>query len=213
MAKIMIIGAYGKMAQLLTEKLLNETNDELILFLRNAQRLNKYADNPRVELVDGDVLDTDQLADAMQEAEIIYSNLGGVDLADQIQSVLNAMKRAQKERFVYISSLGAHHEVSGKYGEWNEQAIGAYLPGFRKAAQLVSESGLKYTEIRPAWLTDKDEVAYETTQVDEPFKGTEVSRKSVADFAFQVVTQPQTHVNESVGLNKPDTDGDKPSWI
>lgn len=121
MAKIMIIGAYGKMAQLLTEKLLNETNDELILFLRNAQRLNKYADNPRVELVDGDVLDTDQLADAMQEAEIIYSNLGGVDLADQIQSVLNAMKRAQKERFVYISSLGAHHEVPGKYGEWNEQ--------------------------------------------------------------------------------------------
>lgn len=213
MAKIMIIGAYGKTAQLLTEKLLQETDDELILFLRNAQRLNKYTDNSRIQLVDGDVLNTDMLAQSMQNATIIYSNVGGVDLDDQIQSVIKAMQQTDKNRFVYISSLGAHHEVPGKYGEWNEQAIAAYLPGFRKSAKLVSNSGMKYTEIRPAWLTDNDEVNYETTQLNEPFKGTEVSRKSVADFAFKVITHPETHVNESVGLNKPNTDGDKPSWM
>lgn len=40
MTKAMIIGAYGKMAQLLTERLLNETDYELVLFLRNAARLD-----------------------------------------------------------------------------------------------------------------------------------------------------------------------------
>lgn len=213
MTKIMIIGAYGKMAQLLTEKLLKETDYDLILFLRRAQRLSKYANNDRVELVEGDVLDTEQLEDTMRAVDLVYSNLGGSDLADQIQSVIKAMKRTQTKRFVYISSLGAHHEVPGRYGEWNEQAIAAYLPGFRSAAKQVAESGLDYTEIRPAWLTDNNEVSYEMTQIDEPFKGTEVSRASVADFAFKVVTNPDTYSNKSIGLNKPNTDGDKPSWM
>ena len=60
--------------------------------------------------------------------------------------------------------MGAHHEVPGNFGKWNEQAIAAYLPGFRAAAKLVAESGLQYTEVRPAWLTNTDEVDYETTQ-------------------------------------------------
>lgn len=213
MTKIMIVGAYGAMAQLVTEELLKETDNELILFLRQAERLAQYQDNPRVKLVDGDVLATDQLATVMAPADLVYSNLGGVDLAEQIASVIKAMQQTGKTRLVYISSLGAHHEVPGKYGEWNEQAIHDYLPGFRAAAKLVAASGLTYTEVRPAWLTNNDEVDYETTQVDEPFKGTEVSRKSVADFVFNVLTQPDTHRNESVGLNKPNTDGDKPSWM
>jgi len=213
MKKIIIIGAYGAMAQLITEKLLKETDNELILYLRNASRLNKYLNNDRVKLVEGDVFSTEQLAAAMEPANIVYSNLGGIDLASQIENVISAMKQTGKKKLVYISSLGAHHEVPGKYGEWNEQAINAYLPGFRAAAKLVEESGLEYTEIRPAWLTNNDEVDYEITHLDEPFKGTEVSRKSVADFIFNVLTQPEKHLNESVGINKPNTDGDKPSWM
>lgn len=211
--KIMIVGAYGAMAQLVTEKLLKETENELILFLRHGERLAHYQTNKRVQVVDGDVLATDQLAAAMTSADLIYSNLGGIDLAEQIKSVIRAMQQTEKQRLIYISSLGAHHEVPGNYGEWNEQAIRDYLPGFRAAAQLVATSGLDYTEVRPAWLTNKDEVAYETTQMNEPFKGTEVSRQSVADFVFHVLTQPETYRNESIGLNKPNTDGDKPSWM
>ncbi|MGX7205507.1 NAD(P)H-binding protein [Enterococcus pingfangensis] len=212
MTKVLIVGASGAMARLVTEKLLEETNYELILYLRKADRLD-YRTNNRVQLVEGDALATDQLAEAMAPADLVYSNLGGINLAEQINSVIKAMQQTGKQRLIYISSLGAHHEVPGKYGEWNEQAIHDYLPGFRAAAELVATSGLNYTEVRPAWLTNNDEVDYETTQVNQPFKGTEVSRKSVADFVFHVLTQPETHQNESVGLNKPNTDGDKPSWM
>lgn len=213
MTKIMIVGAHGAMAQLLTDRLLNETTATLTLFLRDAARLNRYADNPRVTLVDGDIKDTDLVAKHMAGADLVYSNLGGPDLADQTQSVLAAMKQTGTKRFVYISALGAHHEVPGKFGEWNEQAIAAFLPGFRKTAQLVADSGLTYTEIRPAWLTDNDEVDYEETQLGDDFKGTEVSRKSVADFALKVVMNPDTYQNASIGLDKAGTDGDQPSWI
>lgn len=213
MTKVMIVGAHGAMARLVTERLLNETTDTLTLFLRDAARLNQYADNDRVTLVDGDIKDTAAVTQAMADADIVYSNLGGVDLAEQTQSVLTAMVQTRKHRLIYISSLGAHHEVPGKFGAWNEQAIAAFLPGFRKTAELVANSGLTYTEIRPAWLTNNDEVAYEETQLGEDFKGTEVSRQSVADFAFKVITQPDTYQNVSVGLDKPGTAGDQPSWV
>lgn len=212
MTKVMIIGANGAMARILTERLLHETTDTLTLFLRNADRLNQYAANDRVTLVDGDVHDTAAVAKAMASVDVVYSNLGGQDLATQTQSVVDAMAQTKVQRLLYISSLGAHREVPGKFGEWNEKMIGAYLPGFRETADIVAQSGVTFTEIRPAWLTDNDEVDYEVTTLADGFKGTEVSRQSVADFAFKVIADPSQYQNASVGLDKAGTDGGKPSW-
>lgn len=213
MKKVMIIGANGGTARILTDRLLDETTDELVLFLRKADRLAKYESNPRVTLVDGNVLDTEALRLAMKDVDIVYSNVGGTDLGQQTQSILTAMHESKQTRLIFISALGAHHEVPGKFGEWNEQAIAAFLPGFRESAKLLANSDVVYTELRPAWLTDQAEIDYETTGVDEPFKGTEVSRASVADYAFKLIKHPDLAERASVGLNKPNTDGDKPSWM
>lgn len=213
MSKILIVGAHGQTARIVTDRILSETDDSLVLFLRNSNRLNQYQDNDRVKLIDGDMLDTDSLIKAMENVDIVYSNVGGTDLAEQTKSLLKAMKKANKKRLIFISSLGAYHEVPGKFGEWNEQAIAAFLPGFRESAKLIESSDTDYTMIRPAWMSNKDEINYETTQKGEPFKGTEVSRKSIADFVVKLLIDPTQHINESVGLNKPNTDGDKPEWI
>jgi len=209
----MIIGAHGAIARILTERLLKETDDKLILFLRNAKLLAEYDQNERVTLVDGDVLMTSQLVTAMSKADIIYSNVGGTDLAKQTQSILVAMDQIGKKRLIFLSALGAHHEVPGKFGEWNEQAIASFLPGFRESAKLLNNSDVVSTEIRPSWLTNKNEIDYEETSVNQSMTGTEVSRASVADFALKVINNPEKYQNESIGLNKPNTDGDKPSWM
>ena len=213
MTKIIILGAHGQTARIVTDELLQNSDIELKLFLRKSTRLNQYQNNPRVELIEGDVLNTEQLAQAMQDVDLVYSNVGGVDLADQTKSIIEAMDQAKQKRLIFISSLGAYHEVPGKFGEWNETAIASFLPGFRESAKLIEDSDLDYTMIRPAWMDNKDEIDYETTQKNEPFKGTEVSRKSIADFVIKLINNPQTHIGESVGLNKPNTDGDKPAWI
>lgn len=94
MKKIMIIGANGGTARLLIKRLLAETTDELVLFLRQAERLAQYQGNPRVTLVEGNVLDTEGLRLAMQTVDIVYSNVGGTDLGQQAQSILTAMHEA-----------------------------------------------------------------------------------------------------------------------
>jgi hypothetical protein len=56
-------------------------------------------------------------------------------------------------------------------------------------------------------------VSYEITQRDEPFKGTEVSRKSVAAMVVDLIEHPGHLVRANVGVNKPDSDGDKPAFM
>ncbi|WP_125590963.1 NAD(P)H-binding protein [Companilactobacillus jidongensis] len=213
MKTVMILGAHGGTARIATDRILKETDYDLILFLRNSDRLSEYANNERVSLIEGDVLNTDQLSDSMNNADIIYSNVGGTDLANQTKSILNAMYKANKRRLIFISALGSHREVPEKFGEWNEQAIAAFLPGFRESAKMLEDSNLIYTEIRPSWLTNNNEIDYETTTLNEPFTGTEVSRASVADFVLKLIGDPSLFQNESIGLNEPNTDGDKPSWM
>ena len=61
-------------------------------------------------------------------------------------------------------------------------------------------------------LTDKDEVDYETTAKGEAFKGTEVSRKVVGNFAAKSLMIQHRMQRKTFGVNKPNTDGDKPAW-
>jgi len=213
MKKIMIIGAHGATAQLVTARLLNETDDQLVLYLRHAERLAQVATNDRVTLVDGDVSDVAKLSQAMAGVDVVYSNVGGVDLGAQTAHMLTAMQQVGQTRLIFMSALGAHHEVTGKFGEWNEQAIHDFLPGFRDAAAQLVAAGIDYTEVRPAWLTDEPAVDYETTTLADGFKGTEVSRTSVADFIVKVINDPSRYQKASIGLNKPNTSGDKPSWF
>lgn len=82
---------------------------------------------------------------------------------------------------------------------------------FRRAADAIEASGLEYTILRPAWLTDEDIIDYELTSRNEPFKGTIVSRKSVAALITDIIDKPEKHIGENIGINQPGTDGDKHS--
>jgi hypothetical protein len=55
-------------------------------------------------------------------------------------------------------------------------------------------------------------VDYETTEEGEPFKGTEVSRKSGADLIVKIIESPKLRSRGNIGVNKPNTDGDKPAF-
>jgi len=116
-------------------------------------------------------------------------------------------------RLIWISTLGIYDEVPGNYGKWNHQMLdGGYLETYAAAAKVIEDSDVTYTLIRPAWLSNKDEIDYETTKKGEAFKGTEVSRKSIAAVVAKLVADPSQANRESLGVNKPNTDGDKPSW-
>ncbi|RMC23863.1 MULTISPECIES: SDR family oxidoreductase [unclassified Lactobacillus] len=212
MINLLILGASGQIAQLAEELLHKHQEVKVTYYLRHIDKFPS-ARKDWGTIIQGDVTDTTKLTQAMTDQDIIYANLAGNNIEQQAKSTVKAMKKQHIKRLIWISTLGIYNEVPGKFGEWNNQMLGeSYLPTYAAAAKVIENSGLNYTIIRPAWLQDKDEIDYELTQKNESFKGTEVSRKSIASLITDLVLNPSKHVNESLGVNKPNTDGDKPSW-
>jgi uncharacterized protein YbjT (DUF2867 family) len=211
MKNVLILGAGGQIAQWVIEMLANSGDVNLTLFLRHGKKL-KAAAPKNAQIVHGDVLDAKQLSYAIASQDIVYANLSG-DVDAQAANIVKAMTAAGVHRLIFVTSLGIYDEVPGKFGAWNRRQIAAYLPPFRRAADAIEASDLDYTILRPAWLTDNDEVDYETTGRNEPFKGTEVSRKSVAALIAKIIVSPKLDSHSNLGVNKPNTDGDKPAFM
>lgn len=211
MKKVLVLGASGQIAQWVIQMLADRDDIELTLLLRDPKKLTG-SEPGNARIVIGDVLDAKLLRSVVAGQDVVYANLAG-EVGEQAKQIVAAMRKAGVERLIFVNSLGIYDEVPGKFGEWNNREIGAYLGPYREAADVIEASGLNYTILRAAWLQDEDEVDYEITQKGEPFKGTEVSRKSVADVIAQVIQSPDRFPHSNVGVNKPNTDGDKPSFM
>lgn len=211
MSKIIVLGAGGQIARHVIAMLGADSENTLTLFVRNRARLAEVPSKARI--VEGDVLDRALLDTAIAGQDIVYANLTGADLDIQAKNVIAAMQATGVKRLIFVLSLGIYDEVPGKFGAWNNAIIGEDLKPFRRVADTIEASGLDYTILRPAWLTNEDEVDYELTGRHEPFKGTVVSRKSVADLIVRIIGSPQLHLGDNVGVDKPNTDGDKPYFM
>ncbi|MBA1434814.1 SDR family oxidoreductase [Bombilactobacillus bombi] len=212
MKNVLILGASGKIAQL-AETMLHQHSDlNLTLYLRHPKKL-AATNKSWGKVIQADVLDEAALSQAVHGQDVVYANLAGDNIEQQARQLVTVMEQEQVKRLIWISTLGIYDEVPGKFGKWNNRMLGAsYLPTYKAAAQVIENSNLDYTIIRPAWLQDSDEVDYEVTQKGEPFKGTEVSRKSIASVVTDIILNPDQYSKASIGVNKPHTDGDKPNW-
>jgi uncharacterized protein YbjT (DUF2867 family) len=212
MKKVLVLGAGGQIARWVIDMLAKNGKVEMKLFLRHPAEIKRNAPK-NAHVVQGDVLNMEQLKHAVDGQDIVYANLTGDDIDIQAANIVKAMNGAGVKRLIFVASLGIYDEVPGKFGAWNSRQIGAYLPPFRRAADVIEASELDYTVLRPAWLMDKNEVDYETTERNQPFKGTEVSRKSVATLIVKIIESPELESRRNLGVNKPNSNGDKPAFM
>jgi len=181
----------------------------LTLFLRNSQRLNVFATNSRVTLVEGDLADYAAIDSAMQGQDLVYVAM--VDhTSDNIitNNVVKAMRANGVQRVVESSLLGLYNEVPGEYGRWNYEMVKNGLQAAINADQLLAESGLGYTTLRFPWLNDRDEVKYLITHKNDPYLGVSGSRQSMADVIVKIIADPDYLKNDSVGIADADTQGE-----
>ncbi|EHS5725473.1 NAD(P)H-binding protein [Escherichia coli] len=191
MTKVLILGAAGSLARVTTQYFIENTDAELKLYLRNANRLKKSISR-RVSLIEGDVLNKYELINALQDIDVVYANLSG-DLKSQAQSIISAMNTVGIRRLIFISSMGIYDEVPG-------EQYGSILDPYRDSAALIEKSDLDYTIIRPGWFTNDNIINYVITHKGEPFKGRFVSRLSIADFICKIATTDSHFIRESIGI-------------
>lgn len=194
MTNVLILGANGSIARVAYDLFLKETDAQLTLYLRNSSRL-KNMELSRVKVMEGDVLDSEKLKEAMVGQDVVYANLAG-SLELMAKNMVEAMNESSIKRLIWISSMGIYDEVPG-------QRYSSILDPYRKSAEIIEASDLDYTILRPGWFTNKDEIEYEITQKGEAFKGHDISRKSLADLIVKLAITPGLEVRKSLGVNKP----------
>ncbi|PNZ27171.1 NADH-flavin reductase [Staphylococcus petrasii] len=211
MQTVLIIGANGKVSIEATKIFLEDTSFNVDLFLRNAHRIPDYASN-RITVFEGDAKNEEDLEKALDKVDVVFASLSG-SLDIEADAIVKAMTKKGVKRLIFIAAPGIYNELPTKFNEFNKEQFGEKLDKYRKAADIIEASNLDYTIIRPAWLTFKNESDYEITSKDTEFKGTEVSRRSIANLAVRIAKNPELYSRDNIGVNKPNTDGDKPAWF
>ena len=133
--KALILGAGGQVARWAVDMLGDHDDVAQTLYLRTPAKLGRPSP-ANARLVQGDVMDAETLKAAMAGQDVVYANLFG-DMDAQAEAIVAAMKETGVKKLIFVTSLGIYDEVPGQFGEWNRREIGAYLPPYRRAADIV----------------------------------------------------------------------------
>jgi uncharacterized protein YbjT (DUF2867 family) len=190
MKKVIIIGASGSLASYVIEAIEKLKDVQLTLFVRSKKKLRQsIADKHHI--IEGDAMNFNMLRDAIAGRDIVYINLAG-NLETMARNIVKAMVENGVKRVIAISSIGIY-----------EKPLRSILIPYRKLADVIEDSGLNYTILRPDWFTDGNEIDYALTKKGEPETGTAISRKSIAAFVALLIEKPDLHVNENLGISRP----------
>jgi len=191
MKNVIILGASGNIATHVIKLLLDSDKLNLTLFLRKKSRL-QIKDASQCCIIEGDVLNYEQLKAAIVGQDIVYANLSG-ELEAMSKNIVKAMYETEVKKLIFISSISIY-----------DVPLRSVLIPYRRAADVIEVSGLEYTNLRPTWFTNTDEVDYEITRKGEPEKGLVISQKSLAKFITKIIETPEKYRRENLGINKPE---------
>ncbi len=180
--KILIIGATGSIGNKLRKTLLEKTDYELTLFSRNVNKLK--IDTAREKAISGNVNSKAELEEVINGQDIVFTALSG-SLREMAKNIVETMEKLGNKRLIFISSMGIYNEIPSSIGGGNlsENPI---LKPYREAADIIENSDLDYTVIRPGWF-DEGSNEYEITKKGETFGGHDVSRQAIANLVLRLI--------------------------
>lgn len=187
---ILVAGAHGAIGQFLVRKL-KLRGEEVTGLVRNesqAETLRKLGATPMV--ADLEAPDTLRGAVAYQDAVYFVAGSQGKSLEEVDKGGAIHLVKAANEigtrRFIMLSSFYAGHPGKGP------EQLRTYLQAKHDADVFLQKSGLDFTIVRPALLTNEGETGQIAISkfLDKP--DATVSRADVAETLTMVLELPQT---------------------
>lgn len=215
--KVLVIGAHGKIGQILTKKLHGSDDFEEVAGLRTAEQRQTYeAAGIQTIALDLEKEQTD-LEKAMQgvDAVVFTAGSGGktgpektmmVDLDGAVKSIKAAEKVGVK-RFIMVSAINANKREFWSYGRHDLGATGNfYYAAKHYADAYLTNSQLDYTILRPTLLLDdagtgKVTLTTDLDTITSPRM--KISREDVATTILAMLDNPHV-VRQSFDLDSGD---------
>jgi putative NADH-flavin reductase len=206
--RLALFGATGPTGREVLRQAL-ERKLEVQVLARNPGKLE--ISNPKLSVLQGDVLDANAVDRVIQNSDAVIVSLGGKPgdktraLETGTKHIVAAMKKYGHKRLIVVTSLGVG-DSAGQAGFLFEKII---VPLFLKAefadklAQeaVVRASGLKFVIARPGALTnDTVKGTYEAAQKLRKGSPARITRADVAHFCLEQL-EHKTWLGQAVSLS------------
>lgn len=179
MKQILVLGATGGIGHWAVKLLMETTNHQVTAYVRTPEKLDDMM-KTHLQILQGDVLDTEKLSAAMEGKDIVVAALSG-DWLGQAKSIAAAIKEKHISHVYWVTGLGIHREVPGRTGEILEYYVNRY-PEYIEAAEVIATMGIPYTLVRAANLMNGNNMNYYVQMEGEPVHAETVDRCAVAKF-------------------------------
>lgn len=198
MTQVLVLGATGGIGHWVSTLLGENTEIQQTAYVRNPKKLDTELAQ-KMMVVQGDVLDIAKLSEVMQGKNIVVAALSG-DWLGQAKSIVEAMKRSPVSHIFWVTGLGIHREVPGETGKILEYYVERF-PEYIEAAETIANSGVSYTLVRAANLTNGNNMEYYVQSEGEPVHAESVDRCAVAKFiADQISGKEELGNHNSFGI-------------
>ena len=208
--KVIVFGSTGSIGKHLVAQSL-EQGHTVTAFSRNAAKLADL-EHPNLTVAEGNVLDKRDVAKALEGQEAVIVSLGsGKDRKSTIRSagtrvIIEAMQEVGVKRLICQTTLGNGDSRNNLNFFWKHLMFGWFLKqvylDHELQEQLVMESALDWTIVRPSAFTDGPHTKHYHHGFS-PFDRQitlKISRADVADFLLRQVGSLQ-YLKQTPGLS------------
>jgi putative NADH-flavin reductase len=201
--KLFILGATGGIGRHLLQLAL-ERGHQVTAFVRSPQKIGLT--HERLQVVQGDVFNADQMAQAMAGHDAVLSAFGPTTLRTTTQrrdfgrTLAAALRKSGVKRTQLVSSALLFRELGGFSRLLRAVLFRKLLPDMAGMEVEISQSDLDWTIVRPPRLTNGPaRHSYRIADGVLPAGGFLISRADVAHFMIGEAEKP-THLKQIVGV-------------
>jgi uncharacterized protein YbjT (DUF2867 family) len=216
MAKILLLGATGRTGRRVLEFALI-AGHEVVALVRSPEKITYNSD--KLTIIEGDLSDAGDMARAIADCEVVISTLNNNRVSDSpfakplnpedlmtkiMTNCVNAMKSESIRRIVVMTALGAGDSFD--YSPWlfkffiRKTNLGIAYRDHEGQEQVLKNSGLDWTVVRPVGLSDKPSKKKLGYAYGKPGKvSMMIERDKVAQYLVDCISN-QESVGKAVAL-------------
>ena len=200
--KLFVIGATGRTGREIVQQALARGH-HVTGFVRSPESIS--VKNERLSVLKGNVMDENQLFQAMQNQDAVISTLGPREvfkptsmLHDSAVATTRAMNRSGVKRLVVLSAAAHFPGIPNRIASF---IMRNHMRDSLAMEEIVQTSGLNWTIARPPRLTQEQYSTYRSREGAAPKMGFTLARKAVAAFMLDAIEQ-RKHFHKIVGIAK-----------
>ena len=200
--KLFVIGATGRTGREIVQQALARGH-HVTGFVRSPESIS--VKNERLSVLKGNVMDENQLFQAMQNQDAVISTLGPREvfkptsmLHDSAVATTRAMNRSGVKRLVVLSAAAHFPGIPNRIASF---IMRNHMRDSLAMEEIVQASGLDWTIARPPRLTQEEYTTYRSREGAAPKMGFSLARKAVAAFMLDAIEQNK-HFHKIVGIAK-----------